>query len=532
MILIFKRKKNRIISRLIALVLVFSISIMSKDCHEFYNMENTRVYASEQAHNLALDSTVSCSSNMSDAITNLYQINDGNLTSETTRLTTKDVSVQYVGDDYFQFNWDSAVSINKVVISSWYCYGQAPSSWKITVLKEGSNHWQEIGILENVDWGEATEIQSKSMIFPKQDQVKSLRVNILANNDSWLKYVIKEIEIYNDTNVLYGDANQDQVVDVCDFVRTRKYLAQSNDDIGLTEADLNRDQSIDKNDLLAIRELLVGKESMIPAKDGYDLDWSDEFDGNDLDHEKWLAEYFPHATHGKEGKNAKYEVKNGTLSMILDRDTKSFSHDNDDGMKVSSIQTYEKDYLHPVATQVSGKHVETFDGYRTKYGYFEMRCKAPSCGGGGAIAWWLIGVEDDGKMTVDEDGNEQWVTNHCGEIDIIENIIDQPNFQRFNVISHTDDSLTSTQLRQTIDGDFVNEWHTYAFDWTPEYMDFYIDGVLYKHVDQSVQYEMCVIISMYMVTNPESVPNYSWGYANDVFPKTWEIDYMRVYKKK
>ena len=43
---------------------------------------------------------------------------------------------------------------------------------------------------------------------------------------------------------------------------------------------------------------------------------------------------------------------------------------------------------------------------------------------------------------------------------------------------------------------------------------------------------MFVFISMYMVTNPDSVPNYAWGYANDVYPKTWDIDYMRVYKMK
>ncbi len=529
---VLKYKRRKKISQAIAMIIMIHLAVVTDFGYGLCELDSYKVSAAQQTENFALSATISCSDNMTDAVSIMWQINDGNNNTECSRLTTSDVSVSYVGDDYFQFDWDNAISVNKVILSSWFCYGQAPTSWKITVLKEGSDHWQEVGLLENVDWGDAEGIQSKTMIFPKQDKVKSLRVNIMTNNNSWLKYVIKEIEIYNDENELYGDANQDNLVDVCDFARTKKYIAGNGSSIDMVSADLNRDQGIDKDDIAALKDLLLGKESMVPAKSGYTLDWSDEFDGTDLDQDKWLTQYFPHATLGTVGKNAKYEVKNGKLSMILDQDTKSFSHDNDDGMKVSSIQTYEKDHLHPVAQQAPGQHVDTFDGYSTQYGYFEMRCKAPSCGGGGAIAWWLIGIEDDERIEIDGDGNETRVTNHCGEIDIIENILDQPNFQRFNVIPHTDSNLYSTNLRQTIQGDFVNEWHTYALDWTPEYLDFYIDGVKYKHIDASPQYEMCVFISMYMVTNPDSVPNYAWGYANDVYPKTWDIDYMRVYKKK
>ena len=418
---IFKYNKKKYLKRkIITLNVVVCLVIVTGFVNIMEIFEKKQVQAAEETGNLAPSATLSCAPNMSDAVINLGQIHDGRINTECTRKTDTTVKVSYVGDDYFQFDWDKEISVNKVVLSSWYCYGQAPTSWKITVLKENSNHWQEIGLLEDIDWGDNSEIQSKSLIFPKQDNVKSLRVNIMDNNNLWSKYVIKEIEIYNDGGQLYGDANQDSSVDVCDFVRMKKYIAKSDNRIDIKSADLNTDEMIDENDVSALKELLVGKESMVPTKKGYNLDWSDEFDGTDLDHNKWLTKYFPHATLANVGSEAKYSVKNGMLSMILDKETKSFSYGNDDGMKVSSIQTFEQDYLHPMAKQAKDKHVDKFDGYRTKYGYFEMKCKAPACGGGGAFAWWLIGVEDDGILQIDENGNKNWRTKHCGEVDIIE----------------------------------------------------------------------------------------------------------------
>lgn len=488
--------------------------------------------------NLARRAEVTCAAHMEDALINLWQINDGNKDTEASRRTDEKVLNQYVGDDYFQFDWENGVTLNQVTISSTYCYGQAPTSWKILVLQSGSTSWKEIGLIENVKWDKGEQLQEKSVLFPVQENVKALRVNIMSNHNEWNKYIIKEIEISNNNSSIYGDANSDTETDIRDYVRVKKHIHNSAQEVNSITTDLNRDMVIDENDVNALKDFLLGKESIVPAKEGYILDWSDEFDGTELDSKKWLAEYLPHATLTSIGKKAKYRVNDGSLKMILDRDTKSFAFDNDNGLKVSSIQTFEKDYFHEKGF---AQHVENFHGYSTKYGYFEMRCKAPACGGGGVYAWWMASTEEDLHEETDSDGTIRMVSEKNGEIDIFENAFDNPNWFRPLVHAHNDSSLRYVDENWTyfgwdgnimLEGDFVNEWHVYAMDWTEDYLDFYIDGKKIRRANRSPQYEMAILISMYMVTNPDSVPSYQWGYANDVYPKEWEIDYQRIYKKK
>lgn len=526
--------KNR--KRIIRVILTVAI-VISVDC--FYESKLvTAVESTTDNENLAGQAEVTCAAHMEDAIINLWQINDGNKNTETSRKTDETVSTRYVGDDYFQFTWDKSVSINQVSLSSTYCNGQAPVSWKILVLREGEKSWKEIGLLENVKWEHTDDLQTKSILFPRQDNVKSLRINIMSNNNEWGKYIIKEIEIYNDIDKVFGDANSDNTINIKDFVRTKKYLHNNTENVNHVTADINRDTIIDENDVNALKDFLLGKESMVPAKEGYILDWSDEFDGTELDSSKWLTEYLPHATLASVGKKAQYRVYDGSLKMIMDRNTKSFAFDSDRGLKVSSIQTFEKDYFHEKAF---AQHTDDFHGYSTKYGYFEMRCKAPACGGGGCFSWWMASTEEDLHEETDSDGNVQMVSKKNGEIDIFENAFSNPNWFRPLVHAHDDSSLRYVDEdwsyfgwdgNITLEGDFVNEWHTYALDWTEDYLDFYVDGKKIRRANRSPQYELAIFISMYMVTDPDSVPDYLWGYANDVYPKEWEIDYQRIYKKK
>jgi hypothetical protein len=51
-----------------------------------------------------------------------------------------------------------------------------------------------------------------------------------------------------------------------------------------------------------------------------------------------------------------------------------------------------------------------------------------------------------------------------------------------------------------------------------------VDGVEVARTEQAPQYEMCMILSMYVA------PGTWTGEPNDVYPKTWDIDYVRVYK--
>ena len=260
-----------------------------------------------------------------------------------------------------------------------------------------------------------------------------------------------------------------------------------------------------------------------PTKEGYDLDWHDEFDGTTLDSTKWLNKSLPHRSTSEEACTAKYTMEDGVLKLYIDRTTPNFYDGSEGGLRTSGIQTYSKNGLHIDETVTE---VEPFRGYTTKYGYFEMRCKIPSCGGGGAVAWWLVGTEYD----TGEDGAN---SKQNAEIDIIETWFSEPNIHEPKVHPWNDPNMEKWYgpgvSKVTLEGDYVNEWHTYAMNWTPDELIFYVDDKEVGRTEQSPQYEMCMLLNVY--TNDD--PSYwAGGAESDVYPKEWEIDYIRVFKDK
>ena len=261
-------------------------------------------------------------------------------------------------------------------------------------------------------------------------------------------------------------------------------------------------------------------------KEGYVLDWHDEFDGTDLDLDKWLPQYLPHNTDSPEGCLCDYEVSDGTLKLIIEEDKGDYYTGEvlreDGGFVASCIQTYEKNGLHMKNINTT---VAPFDGYRTQYGYFEARFKVPKCGGGGTFGWWMVGVEPEAKKN--GLGSTQ-----TGEIDIVEGYYANPRVYEPKVHPWSDPDLFEFHDSVVLPGkddEYWDEFHTYAMDWTPEGLVFYVDGKEMSRTDQSPQYEMCILFSMFASYDPE----YWGGGASDrVFPKIWEIDYVRVYKKE
>ena len=264
------------------------------------------------------------------------------------------------------------------------------------------------------------------------------------------------------------------------------------------------------------------KEQAAPPleKEGYVLDWHDEFEGDELDFTKWLPQYLPHGTTSLSGFMADYEVSDGSLKLQIDENRPTFyESESSQGFKVSGIQTYNKNGLHEKTA--IGANVVPYEGYTTQYGYFEIRAKMPACGGGGHVAFWMIGTQADAR----EDGSGSLQT---AEIDVVETSFIAPNLHSPKVYNWTDEDLKNWRADVPMEGDYTGKWHTYAMDWTPEYLAFYVDGVEVARTEQSPQYEMCLILSMYI--NDEPGTDYWSGEANGVYPKEWEIDYVRVYK--
>ncbi|GAA4441779.1 family 16 glycosylhydrolase [Actinokineospora soli] len=251
------------------------------------------------------------------------------------------------------------------------------------------------------------------------------------------------------------------------------------------------------------------------TKTGYTLDFQEEFSGTSLDTSKWLPYYLPHWTPTRENAKARYTIANGVLTERLDADTPAWNAQYDGTVKISSIQSYNADYWHRFNYSMPLDHSEpTFNGYTTRYGYFEVRAKLANVGGGGHQAFWLVGTDDKTS------------TSQNPEIDMIETFFSKPTTWRIAAYGWGDpDFLGQWTLHEdpVPSGSPTQEYHVYGMDWSPTKLDFYYDNQLYKTINDAPNMPMGMIMGIY--TDAGS------GQHNDVWPKSWNVDYVRVFKK-
>ncbi len=115
-------------------------------------------------------------------------------------------------------------------------------------------------------------------------------------------------------------------------------------------------------------------------KEGYTLVFNDEFNGDTLDFTKWSPYYLRNWVDNDERTKANYYFEDGALVLRNNPDDQSWSSQNDN-VKVKGIMSYEKSTLHKFGDVGSGavfsRDIPTFNGYATKYGYFEVRMRLP-----------------------------------------------------------------------------------------------------------------------------------------------------------
>lgn len=116
-----------------------------------------------------------------------------------------------------------------------------------------------------------------------------------------------------------------------------------------------------------------------------------------------------------------------------------------------------------------------------QYGYYEMRAKMQA-GGGVHCAWWLIGFEDD--------------PNQSCEIDIFEILGTDVNRIWSTVHSWKDSTIQyHTEHPWFANKKLAEEFHVYGFDWTPEGVTVYVDGIRVMTHKAAITYPLVQIIS-------------------------------------
>ncbi len=230
-----------------------------------------------------------------------------------------------------------------------------------------------------------------------------------------------------------------------------------------------------------------------PVSKGYKLVFEDQFNGAQLDRSKWIDSY-PNDRRTHENNEQEYyapdgwEMRDGKLIFKAEK---------------RSVK----------GKQFTSGMVSSFGKFSQQYGWFEARMKVPGSQGMWP-AFWLLPASN------------HWPP----EIDIMELIGREKNKVYMTLHAKQQGTWKPRSMGHdfAID-DFTKDFHTYAIDWMPGEIVWYVDGIERHHVkDDGVPKEPMYILLNLAVGGdwPRPVD------ATTVFPSYMEVDYVRVYAKE
>lgn len=159
------------------------------------------------------------------------------------------------------------------------------------------------------------------------------------------------------------------------------------------------------------------------------------------------------------------------------------------------------------------------------YGKFEIRAKIP----GGRGTWpaiWMLGQNIS---------NAGWPL--CGEIDIMEHVGFDPGVVHGTVHTEAYNHSKGTQKgKQITVPTAMTDFHVYAVDWTPEQMDFLVDGTVFYTLTKSAMgngtAQWPFIQPFFLILNVAVGGNWGGqkGVDEAIWPRRMEVDYVRVYQ--
>lgn len=254
-----------------------------------------------------------------------------------------------------------------------------------------------------------------------------------------------------------------------------------------------------------------------PEKLGYRLEFSDEFDSDRLNLDRWVPYYLPHWS-SRERTQPSYHLEDGALTLRIDADQAPWSPEFDGEVKCSALQTglfagqvgSSAGQLRFNQSAIVREAQIARRTYLPLYGFFETRVKAPTARGSlGAL--WMIGFEEDPQES--------------GEICIFEvfgdHLTPSASEVRCGVHPWSDPRLTEEFYRDVYPINAA-EYHIYAAEWTPTHIDFYVDNVKRRTIHQSPTYPMQFMLTIYELPG---------GAGQDApYPRCFTIDYFRGYQ--
>ena len=251
--------------------------------------------------------------------------------------------------------------------------------------------------------------------------------------------------------------------------------------------------------------------------EGYELKWEDEFDSVSLNSADWNVE-----THEK-------GWVNNELQEYVNSNKNIYLENGNLVIKPVREKIGDDESGNPVYKYTSGR-VNTQGKHDFTYGLFETRVKVPT-GKGYLPAFWM--------MPTNENLYGQWP--RCGEIDIME-VMGQETNKLYGTLHYGNPHSQKQETYTAKNGDFANEYHTYAVEWEPGKITWYVDGVKYHEANDwysttvgqgTAAYPAPFDQPFYMILN--LAIGGSWvGYPDETTTyddQAFVIDYVKAYQK-
>lgn len=240
--------------------------------------------------------------------------------------------------------------------------------------------------------------------------------------------------------------------------------------------------------------LMVGSASArIPDLPGWDRGWFDEFNGTSIDGSRW---------------------------EVADRE---FSPNNElqfyrpEQVSIGGGRLQIRAINEPLGSQpYQSGLVRTWR--EDRFGRWEVRADLPR-GRGMWPAIWLLPRDL---------GAAPWPTG--GEIDLMENVGNDTFFVKGSYHYNQTPGSPITSNADYITGeDFAAGMHTYAVEWEPDQIRFYVDDNLYHTVDDPIQPQeqpMSLIINLAVGGDWPGSPD-----GSTAFPQTFDVEYARYWTR-
>jgi beta-glucanase (GH16 family) len=249
--------------------------------------------------------------------------------------------------------------------------------------------------------------------------------------------------------------------------------------------------------------------------DGYNLVWSDEFDGTEVDTSKWTYDLGDTDVHGNVGfgnnemqyyRKENATVENGLLVIEAKKESPPF-----EGKLYTSAR------------------LKTQGIFEFKYGRVDIRA-AVAEGKGLWSALWMMG---------DNHTTAGWP--YCGEIDIMDTIggsgqedmvVNNMYWNNGGLGASYAPASYSKEYRIADGETFSNSFHVFSFEWTEDRMTWYVDDVqthtapiTTSNLSEAFRNEFFLIFNVAVGGSWPGAPD-----STSNFPRGMLVDYVRVFQ--